>query len=83
MIWQLLFGPLIALINLIFSFIPSIPSVSNDLSVLIYYLKFGLYFTNSSVFATCIATYVTTETAFLGWNIVKFIYGKIPVINIH
>jgi hypothetical protein len=83
MLVSLLFVPLMALVYLIINLIPTLPSVAVDLSALISFIRHGLYFTNASIFGTCIATIVFCESALLGWNVIRFLYTKIPVINIH
>jgi hypothetical protein len=83
MLVQLLFVPLLSLIYLIINFLPNLPTVAFDLSALITFVRHGLYFTNANIFASCIATIIFCESALLGWNVIRFLYTKIPVINIH
>lgn len=83
MLIQLLFSPLLGLVQLLITLLPTFPNSDVNLSALISFIRKGMYFTNGDIFATCIATIVAVETAMLGWNIIKFIYSKIPIINIH
>lgn len=82
MIWALVFVPVIALITLIITLIPAMPSVAYDLSQLINFIRLGMYFTDASIFATVVSTFITVELSYLSWNIIKFIYSKIPFLNI-
>lgn len=83
MLVTLLFVPLMALIYLIISLLPTLPTVAYDLSAMITFIRHGLYFTNANIFSTCIATIIFVESALFGWNVIRFLYTKIPVINIH
>lgn len=82
MIWTLIFQPLNILISTICGALPSNISMAYDMSILITYLRKGLYFTDSSVFVTCVSVFITIETYMFAWNVIKFVYSKIPFLNI-
>lgn len=82
MIWQAILVTFRLFIMTLISLIPAFPSLENDLSALILFLRKGLYFTDVTVFTFVISTIVTVEFATFTWNLIKFAYSKIPFINI-
>lgn len=82
MIIQLLFTPMIALINLITACVPAIPAFQWTFGNIISFVRLGMWFTDAQLFSTIVATFVFIEGALFIWNIIKFIYSKIPILNI-
>lgn len=82
LIWQLVLVSLRLLLVAIISFIPAFPSIADDMAVLIGFIRKGLYFTDVSVFTMCLSTIVAVEFSVFTWNVIKFVYSKIPFLNI-
>lgn len=81
MIGEALLMPFIKLISLLISLIPALPSTALTFTNLILFIRKGLYFTNSTIFAYCISVVAIWLTLQLGWVIFEWIYKKIPGIN--
>jgi hypothetical protein len=82
MIWSLVLTSMKLFIGTIITLIPAIPSMEVDLSNMILFLRKGLYFTDVSIFTFVISTICTVEFSVFTWNVIKFVYSKIPFINI-
>ncbi|OOM69524.1 hypothetical protein [Clostridium sp. BL-8] len=82
MIWSLVLTAMKLFIGTIVALIPALPSMEVDLSNMILFLRKGLYFTDVSIFTFVISTIVTVEFSVFTWNVIKFVYSKIPFINI-
>lgn len=82
MVWGLVLSAMRLFIGTIIALIPALPSMGVDLSNMIIFLRKGLYFTDVSIFTFVISTIVTVEFSVFTWNVIKFVYSKIPFINI-
>lgn len=81
MIIELLLSPLFLLVKFLIGLLPNTPTVNLTLDNLILFVRKGLYFTDSTVFFTCIGTVVTFTTLQFSWAIIEWVYKKIPGID--